>query len=144
MIDRAPQVVGFAVDLHEHLIKVPAPLAEGAHVADTTPAHVAGKHRTKTIPPEADGLVAQIDTTLEHQVFDVPQAERKPHIHEHDQPDDHGPRVEAPKRAMRLGYRFLWHQCRLAAPQAPCHIGLTVPVILAGDALASRQTSIHP
>ena len=41
MIDRAPQMVGLAVDPHEHLIKVPAPVAEAPHVDDTALAHFA-------------------------------------------------------------------------------------------------------
>ena len=34
VIDRAPQVVGLAVDLHKHLIKVPSPMAHPTHAGD--------------------------------------------------------------------------------------------------------------
>ena len=90
MIDRAPQVVRLTVDLHEHLVEVPAPMPEAAHRARPLSPDVAGKHRTEPVPPKADGFVTQIDAALEQEVFDVPQRQRKPHIHQHDQSDDLG------------------------------------------------------
>lgn len=74
MIDCALQIAGIAVDFHENLIKVPAPLSKPQHGDHTALPYLACKHRPLPGPPEPDGLVAQIDAALEQQVFDVPQA----------------------------------------------------------------------
>ena len=47
VIHRPPQIVPFAVDLHEHLVQLPAPSAE-FHSAHTTLFDLGSKHRTKT------------------------------------------------------------------------------------------------
>ena len=52
-------------------------MSEAAHVADAALAHFAREHRPKAVPPEAVGLVAQIDAALERQILDVPQDDGK-------------------------------------------------------------------
>jgi hypothetical protein len=52
MIDRAPQIMRLAVDLHEHLIKMPAPVTEALHPAHPLPPDVRRKQRSEPIPPE--------------------------------------------------------------------------------------------
>jgi hypothetical protein len=49
-----------------------------------------GEHRTKSVPPEADGLVADVDPALGQQILDVAQRQRVSHVHRHDQTDDLG------------------------------------------------------
>ena len=51
LVDCAPQVDHLAIELHVHLIKVPAPLEEVAHARDALPADVACEQRTKPVPP---------------------------------------------------------------------------------------------
>ena len=51
LIDRAPQVDHLAIQLHVHLVKVPAPLAETLHPAHPLPADVAGEQWTEPAPP---------------------------------------------------------------------------------------------
>lgn len=45
LIDCAQQVIALAVDLHEHLIEVPAPLTEAFHSVCPLPTDVAGEQR---------------------------------------------------------------------------------------------------
>ena len=63
--------MSLAVDLDEHFIKVPAPLAEPAHARDTLPPVVGRKQRSKAVPQKADGLMTEADTLFEQQVLDV-------------------------------------------------------------------------
>ena len=80
MIDRSPQVHHLAIELDVHLVEVPAPMAEPAHVGNALPADVPGEHRAEPVPPEAHRLVADVDATLEQQILDVAQRERIPHV----------------------------------------------------------------
>jgi hypothetical protein len=45
VIDGAPKVVELAVDLHKHLIQMPASLRIGAHVRDASLTDLGGEHR---------------------------------------------------------------------------------------------------
>jgi hypothetical protein len=65
VIDSTPQIVRLVVDFHEHLIKVPAPLAKAAHPACPLPANISRKHQAEPVPPQTHGLVTDIDTALE-------------------------------------------------------------------------------
>ena len=71
IVDCAPKVAELAVDLHEHLIQVPAPLRIAAHGRDPLLSDLGGEHRTKPVPPEPDGLVADVDPALGQQIRDV-------------------------------------------------------------------------
>jgi hypothetical protein len=52
------------------------------------------EHRTKTIPPEPNRLMANIDAAFVQKVFHISKRERKPDIHHHSQADDFGARLE--------------------------------------------------
>ena len=80
MVDRAPQVYHLAIELHAHLVEMPSPVPEPAHVVDPPATDLAGKHRPKPVPPQAHGLVAKIVAALEKQVLDVPQRQREPDV----------------------------------------------------------------
>ena len=56
MVDGAPQIAELAVDLHEHLVQMPAPLRIAAHVRDASLPNLGGEHWAKTVPPEPNGL----------------------------------------------------------------------------------------
>ena len=88
MIDRAPEVAQLAVDLDVHLIEMPAPLRMDAHLRDAPPADLGGEHRAEPVPPEPDGLVADVDPALGQQILDVAQRQRVSDVHHHDQADD--------------------------------------------------------
>jgi hypothetical protein len=49
-------------------------------------------------------FVADVDAALEKQVFNIPQGQRKPHVHHHHQADYLGRRIEIPKRADGLAW----------------------------------------
>ncbi len=52
------------------------------------------KQGTKAIPPVPHRLVADVDATLEQNVFDLAQRQRIADIHHHGQPDDLGRGLE--------------------------------------------------
>src|SRR5450432_4557359 len=87
VIDSPPEIAEPAVDLHEHLIQMPAPLTIAAHVRDTRLPDLGGEHRTKSIPPKPDRLVAYVDPALSQEILDVAQRQRVLHIHHHNQTD---------------------------------------------------------
>ena len=61
LVHGTPQVMAFAIDLHEHLIEVPPPTQQRAHWTLPLLAELYGEDRAKTVPPEPDGLVAYLD-----------------------------------------------------------------------------------
>ena len=52
VIDGPPQIVLFAVDLHEDLVEVPAPMGMGPHAVNELPADLSGEHRPEAVRPE--------------------------------------------------------------------------------------------
>lgn len=114
MVHRTPQVMSLAVDLYEHLIKVPAPVSNAPHSADPLPADVCGKQRSEPVPPEPHRLVTNINAALEKQIFNIPQAQREPHAHHYHQSDHLWRRVETAERVRRLA-----HLAVLPAPAPP-------------------------
>ena len=98
MVDGAPKIAEFAIDLHKHLIQVPAPLRLGAHVRDSSLANLGAEHWAKPVPPEPDGLMADIDAALGPQILDVAQRQGESHVHHHDQTDDLGRAIEITER----------------------------------------------
>jgi hypothetical protein len=66
------------------------PMTKAAHCRNPLPSDVACKQRAEPVPPEPHRFMADVDPTLEHQVLDIPKAQRKPHEHHHHEPDDLG------------------------------------------------------
>ena len=69
-----PQVVGLAVDLHEDLVQVPTPLGNSARSQSAPTSDLRGKHWTKPAPPEAHGLMADVDPSLKEKILDLSSA----------------------------------------------------------------------
>jgi hypothetical protein len=90
VIHGPPQIDHLAIQLHVHLVEMPAPVTQAPHVRHPLPPDVAGKHRAEPVPPHPHGLVADVDAALEQQVLDVPQRQRETHVHHHDQADHLG------------------------------------------------------
>jgi hypothetical protein len=63
--------------------------------------------------------MTNVDTSFEQEVFDVLKRQRKPHIHEHDQPNHFRERIATPKGAGRRAYRAPDHP--YPATQAEVH-----------------------
>jgi hypothetical protein len=80
--------MSFSIDPHEHLVQVPLPIGTTSELVDTPFADFGGEYRAKPVPSEADCLMTHIDATFMHQVFNIAQRKRKPHIHHHRQPND--------------------------------------------------------
>src|SRR3984957_2024755 len=77
---------------------MPAPLRIAAHLRDASLTDLGREHRAKPVPPEPDGLVADVDPALGQEVFDVAQRQRVSHVHHHDQTDDLRRAVEISER----------------------------------------------
>src|SRR6202142_3650108 len=75
-----------------------APLRIGAHVRDSSLADLGGEHWAKPVPPEPDGLLADIDAALGQQILDVAQRQGESHVHHHDQTDDLRRAIEITER----------------------------------------------
>ena len=89
VINRTPKVMAFAVDLHEHLVKMPAPLA-GTHAGDPTFSDLTGTHRSEPVPPEPHRLVADVDPAFMQRILDAAQRERETDIQLHRKSDNLG------------------------------------------------------
>ena len=97
VIDRPPEVVPLAVDLHEDLVEMPTPIAR-PHPLDPALFDLIGEHRPEPVPPVADRLVTYIDASFMEKVFNMPQREREPHIEHHREADDLGAGYEVLER----------------------------------------------
>ena len=117
LVDRSPQVMHLAVDLHIHLVEVSLPMTEAPHPADPLASHVRSEHWAQPAPPVPHGLMADVDPALCQQVFHIAQAQRKADVHHHYQPDNIGRRVEIAERAVR--FHWLWAFGRPALQQLP-------------------------
>jgi hypothetical protein len=98
VIDGPPKIVPLAVDLHENLVKLPPPPAR-PHPRNPTLADLGCKQRSKSVPPEPDGLIAWVDPSLVKKVLDVPQRKQKLDIHHHGKQDDLGAGAKVPEGA---------------------------------------------
>ena len=99
LVDGAPQVDHLAVQLHVHLVEMPAPLFETAHRTHPLAADVASEQQTEPVPPHPHRLVADVDPAFEQQVLDVPEAQGVLRVHHHHQADHFGRGVEVAERA---------------------------------------------
>ena len=90
LIDRTPQLHHLTIQLHVHLIEMPAPVTKALHPVHPLAANVAGKQWSEPVPPEPHGLMSNVDPGLEQQVFGIAQRQRKPHIHHHHKADHLG------------------------------------------------------
>ena len=82
LVDRAPQVMGGAVDRHEHLVEVP--LVAGA---GSPPTSLGSVVRPELRTPGPDRLVGD-HTAGKHQLLNVAQAQRETVLQPHRVPDD--------------------------------------------------------
>src|SRR5271166_5424095 len=119
VVDGAPEMAELAIDLHKHLIQMPAPLRIAAHMRDASLADLGGEHRAEPIPPEPDRLVADVYPALRQQILDDAQGERVSHLHHHDETDDLRRTVEISERVA--------HGINLPRPRHPRAFGLTLP-----------------
>jgi len=82
--------MGLAIDLHVDLVEVPSPLPETPHGVHALAPDVCGKQGAEPVPPQPHRFMTNVDAALEQQVLDIPQRQRKPHVHEHNEADHLG------------------------------------------------------
>lgn len=75
--------MGFAADLHEYLVQVPAPLDDLPHGTTSPFADHPCKEGAKPIAPQPDVFMTDIDAALIEQIFDVTQRQRETNVHRH-------------------------------------------------------------
>ncbi len=74
MINRPPEVVSFAIDPHENLVQMPAPLSPISVRGDSLLPDLRGEHRTRPVPSGTYRLVADINPTFMEQILDLPRS----------------------------------------------------------------------
>ena len=62
-----------AVYLHEDFVEMRLPLSDLAHIVGSPLADFSGEMRAEPIDPEPDTFMADVDTALVEQVFDIPK-----------------------------------------------------------------------
>src|ERR1039457_3524366 len=87
MIDGSPEIAELAIDLHENLIQMPAPLRIAAQMRYPLLTDLGSEDGAKPVPPKPDCLVADVDPALGQKILDVAQRQRVLHIHHHRQAD---------------------------------------------------------
>jgi len=60
--------------------------------------YLSGEPGPEAVPPETHGLVADISSTFEQNVFDLAERQRVADVHHHRETDDLGRTVEAAER----------------------------------------------
>jgi hypothetical protein len=83
VIHGPPEIVALAVDLHEHLIEMPAPLVAIPHRLHPPATNFSRENRAKSVPPKPHRLTADVDATLVQQILNVAQRQREPDVHHH-------------------------------------------------------------
>ena len=90
VIDRSLQIVSLPTNLYEHLVQVPLPLRRLPHSFRSMFPDLAREVSAEAIDPVTDRFMANIDSALVKQVFDISQRERKPDVHHDRKLDDLG------------------------------------------------------
>ena len=90
--------MSLAVDLHKHVVKVPAPMPKTPHPAHPLTTNVSRKKWPEPVPPKSHGLVTNVDPAFERQILDVAQRQREPDVHHDHQADHFGRGVEVAER----------------------------------------------
>ena len=71
MVNRPPKVVCLTIDLHENFVQAPLPVRICAHSARALSTDFRREHRAKSIPPEPNCFVTDVDPALVWQVFEI-------------------------------------------------------------------------
>ena len=64
VIHSPPEIVGFSVDFYEHFVQVPLPIRMSAKVLNPSPTDLSRKQRAKSVPPETDSFMADVDAAF--------------------------------------------------------------------------------
>ena len=83
MINGPPEVVGFFSNLDEHLVRMPLPLRLCTKLLGSFPSDLGCEDRTKTVPPEPNRFMTDVNAAFTEQILSIAKAEWKAKI----QPD---------------------------------------------------------
>jgi hypothetical protein len=123
LVHRAPQVVGLASDLDEHLVQMPLVAWSGP-----TTAQAVGVDLPKFATPLVDGVVGDAHTAFSHHLLDITQAQREPMVQPHAVANDlHREPVTFVQRRRRGIHAPMLVHTRHAATRTPSPVNLTVP-----------------
>jgi hypothetical protein len=98
MVDGAPQVMSYPVDLHENFIEMPATMLECSHGLHPISTDLGSKYSAEAVPPEANGLMCDVDAAIVELILDVAQGTRVPDIQHNRQTDNLRRRSEVSTR----------------------------------------------
>ena len=115
--------MAFTIDFDEDLIHVPLPLGVCPQLLNAFLFDLSCHQWTKSIPPEPDCFVADVDPSLVQKILYIPQGKWEPDIHHHRKADDLGTRLKITKGAA------LCHgaEPRTRPPTAQGRFNLTMP-----------------
>lgn len=91
------------VDLHKYFVEMPAPLWAAIPQPKASLPDLSGEQRTKPVPPQPHGPVADVDPALSQHILDIAQRQRVADIEQYRQADDLGGAVEILERARYCG-----------------------------------------
>ncbi len=109
VINRTPQIVRLAIDPDEHLVEVPSPLGKALMMLNALLPYLSGKDGTEPVPPEPHSFMANIDATLEQNIFYLPKRQWIADVHHNHEADHLGRAVEITEwiaNCRRLRVRF--------------------------------------
>ena len=99
VIDGAPEVVRLAVDLHVHLIEMPAAVPTPRIAFTRCPRILPANIGPNLVHQYLTVLMAKVGIALQQQLLDIAQRQRKADVHHDNEADHFGRRVETTKRA---------------------------------------------
>ena len=137
MIYSTPKVVPFTVDLHEHLVQVPAPFAR-LHAGNSAFSDLRREHWTEPMPPIPDCFVTDIDAALVQQILNISKGQWKTDVHHHRQADNLTARFEVAKW-VRFG-----HPARLQNRPASLKLVLSDSALLLAKGGANHDRRMEP
>jgi len=77
---------------------MPPQIGVGPQVLDAPLSDLGREHRAEPIPPEADGLVTDINAAFVQEIFHIAKGEREPDVEHYDQANDFRRRFEIAER----------------------------------------------
>jgi len=108
VVDGPPKVVPLSPYFDEDLIQMPLPLWASSHRFRAPFPDLMSEIRPEPVHPKPNTFMADVDTALVQEVFDIAQRQRESDIHHHAKLDDL-------RRGFEVAERVLGHFLRLDA-----------------------------
>ena len=71
MVNCPPEVVRLTVELHKHLVQMPLLVRIRSHPTNSVSSDLRREHQAKSVPPEPNCFVADVDATFVQKIFYV-------------------------------------------------------------------------